>query len=184
MGIIITGESGESVEQAVGKRLTTLLRRLYMSAKQMQTSLLDTWKTHVSTLYPNSKHYSPDHITPSGYSTGKTPTAEILIDIPGLCRGWHPHHIVPRFKKALTIPMHASAYGKKASDFGDTFAIWKKNPTGKTVGFIVQRNGSTLTWLFRLCSSVDQKQDSRLVPSDDVQAKNIMKRLKAYLRNA
>lgn len=121
---------------------------------------------------------------PNGFTNGRNPEGEILIDIPGICRAYHPHHIVPRFRQALTIPMHQKAYGKRASDFSSAFAIYKKSPSGKTIGYIVEKNGGQLTWLFRLCSSVDQRQDTRLMPSDETLADNVFARIKALLNRA
>lgn len=173
---------GQSVEQAVSDRLQEILQTLDRSGQEIQNGLLWCVRNNCQTIYPDSEHYDPDRVQPSGFQNGRNPEGEILIDIPGICRAYHPHHIVPRFRKALTIPMHQSAYGKKASEFPSAFTIWKKNPTGKTVGFIVQKSGGQLTWLYRLCSSVDQVQDRRLMPSDEVLADNVFTRIMAQLR--
>ena len=50
-----------------------------------------------------------------------------LIDVPGISRAYKDLHITPKFKSRLTIPMHQSAYGKKASSFTNLFFIKKKN---------------------------------------------------------
>ena len=97
--------------------------------------------------------------------------------MPGVTRAYHDMLIKPRFKRALTIPMHRAAYGKKASDFDNTFILKKKD--GRA--FIVQKQSGQLVFLFRLAQQVFQKQDRRLMPSDDTLCKNICSRITAYL---
>ena len=55
-----------------------------------------------------------------------------------MTRAYHDLDIRPKFRRALTIPIHRSAYGKKASSFDNTFVLKKKD--GKR--FIVQKEGS------------------------------------------
>ena len=49
------------------------------------------------------------------------------IDVPGVTRAYHDITIVPRIRKALTIPMHKAAYGKAAGSFNDLFVLTKKD---------------------------------------------------------
>ena len=108
--------------------------------------MLWTVKEHFVTIYPGSSHYSPDKVTREEASNGQRPEGSVSIDVPGITRAYHSLTIRPRFKRALTIPMHRSAYGKSASDFDNTFI--KKNKKGNA--FIVQKQGRKLIRLFRL----------------------------------
>ena len=87
---------------------------------------------------------------PDEKQNGQNPFGSINIDVPGVTRAYHDMLIKPRFKKALTIPMHRAAYGKKASDFDNTFIVKKKD--GRA--FIVQKQGGQLVFLFRLAHQV------------------------------
>ena len=49
------------------------------------------------------------------------------IDVPGVTRAYHDITIVPRIRRALTIPMHKAAYGKAAGSFNDLFVLTKKD---------------------------------------------------------
>lgn len=66
--------------------------------------------------------------------------------MPGVTRAYHDLVIKPKFRRALTIPMHREAYGRRASSFSDTFVLKKKNGSR----FIVQKSGSQLVFLYVL----------------------------------
>lgn len=51
----------------------------------------------------------------------------VEIDVPGVTRAYHDMDIRPRFRRALTIPIHRLSYGKRASSFDDTFMLKKKD---------------------------------------------------------
>lgn len=87
---------------------------------------------------------------PSDVSNGQNPEATIDIDVPGVTRAYHDMDIRPKLRKYLTIPMHREAYGKKASDFSDTFVLTKKNGNK----FIVRKDGNNLMFLFNLVKRV------------------------------
>ena len=108
------------------------------SGKLIQDGLLWTTRNHFITIYPGSTHYNPDKVQPASISNGTNPAATIDVDVPGVTRAYHDLDIRPRFRRALTIPMHRSAYGRKASSFNDTFVLKKKNGSR----FIVQNSGS------------------------------------------
>ena len=180
MRIKIVDSNGNSLKSAVESRLSSLLQRVRNSGKLIQDGLLWTTRNHFSTIYPGSTHYSPDKVQPASISNGTTPTATIDVDVPGVTRAYHDLIIKPRFRRALTIPMHRSAYGRKASSFTDTFVLKKKNGSR----FIVQNSGSQLVFLYVLKDRVFQRQDSRLMPSDNTYGANICSRITAYLDRA
>lgn len=74
--------------------------------------------------------------------------------------------IRPVMAKALTIPIHASSFGKKTSDFNGLFTIKGKNA-------LFQKQGSGIVALFALAKSAFQKQDPTLAPSDEKLAEGV-----------
>lgn len=165
------------MEGAVQAKLEDILSRLTRTGKTIQNGLLWTVRNHFATIYPGSKHYNPEKVQPQGDSNGVVPEGTINIDVPGITRAYHDVTIKPRLRKALTIPMHRSSYGKRAADFTDLFVMKKKN--GKS--FLVQSKGGNLVFLFYLAKSAFQKQDTRLMPSDETLADNVSSRVFAYL---
>ena len=138
MKIKLVDRNGNSINNAIESKLSSLLQRVSNSGKLIQDGLLWTTRNHFSTIYPGSKHYSPDKVQPASISNGMNPSATVDVDVPGVTRAYHNLVIRPKLRKALTIPMHRDAYGRKASSFSDTFILKKKNGNR----FIVQNNGS------------------------------------------
>lgn len=130
--IRIVSSSGKTAEQAVSGLLDRMSSALDLMAKPMQDQLLQQTRRHISRKYPGSSHWNPSKVIPSALSLARTAcTAEIDINIPGATRAYHDITIVPRFRKALTIPLAKEAIGKKASDFSNLFVLSKKS-TGKS----------------------------------------------------
>lgn len=121
--ISLTDQHGNPVSSAVSLKLQNLLQRIRSSGKLMQDSMLWTVKNHFREIYPDSKHYSPDKVTPLDFSNGETTEASIDIDVPGVTRAYHDMDIRPRFRKYLTIPIHRQSYGKSARSFDDLIFI-------------------------------------------------------------
>lgn len=91
-------------------------------------------------------------------------SATLTISHVGLSRAFHDVTITPKNAKALTIPVSAIAYGRRAREFQNLFVF--KHEGGKA--FLAQRDptsGSFRT-LYLLVRSVTQKQDRTLLPSD------------------
>lgn len=96
-----------------------------------------------------------------------------------MTRAYRDITILPRFRKALTIPLAKEAIGKKASDFNDLFVVNKRN--GKS--FLAQRQPSgNIRFLFTLAKSAFQKQDPTLLPSDEAYANGIIQRISRELQ--
>ena len=178
MAIKLTGANGESVADAVKERLHGILSKaIGNSAKEMQDALLYTTRNHFSTIYPGSRHWSPSKVHPKAAAGLE---ASIDIDVPGVTRAYHDIDIVPKYRRALTIPVHRSAYGKKAADFDDLFIFKNKNGNA----FLARNQGGSLAMMFLLVKRVHQRKDSRLMPSDETYAENIFARLIARLSNS
>lgn len=175
MAIELTGANGESVADAVKERLHGILSKaIGNSAKEMQDVLLNTTRNHFSTIYPGSRRWSPSKVHPKAAAGLE---ASIDIDVPGVTRAYHDIDIVPKYRRALTIPIHRSAYGKKAADFNDLFIF--KNKVG--TAFLARNRGGVLSMLFLLVKRVHQRRDRRLMPSDETYAESIFARLIARL---
>lgn len=150
--------------------LRNVSNKLNNCGKIISYSLTNDTKSHFSIRFPGSNHYNPNKVE-IGQSSNNS--GEAIINVPGVSRAYHDIDILPRFRKHLTIPISDKAKGKKASDFNNTFVTYKKN--GK--GLIGQVNGSSVTWLYVLSKGVHQKKDSSIMPSDDILANNIFKRI-------
>ena len=178
MTLNITDRSGQPIDQAITKMLSRIESRLQKAGSAISNSLTQTTRRHFETIYPGSKHYSPDKVNP-GNSTSTS--GETLIDVPGVTRAYHDIDIVPKFRKYLTIPISAKSYGRKSSEFSDTFVAFKK---GGMSGLVGQKTDSgSVVWLYRLVKHVHQSQDSRILPSDDTYATDIFGRISANLNN-
>jgi hypothetical protein len=90
---------------------------------------------------------------------------EVVIPSPGFSRAFHDVEIRPRDAQALTIPAAAESYGKRASVL--SALGWKIfRPKGKRV-LMGSMQGDEAKVLYFLCSSVRQRQDRTLLPSDE-----------------
>lgn len=129
--------------------------------------LSKTTKDHLSTRFPGSKHYDPNKVA-NGMSgvSGDKAVGSVVIDIPGISRAYNNINIYPKKSEYLTIPMHSSAYGKKATDFKDLFPVKDKYA-------LFQRQGSGIVAMFALTKHVFQKQDQTIMPSDNTLANSI-----------
>ena len=101
--------------------------------------------------------------------------------MPGVTRAYHDIDIVPKFRKYLTIPISTQSYGRKSSEFSNTFVAFKKDSTSGLVG--QKSDAGSVVWLYRLVKHVHQNQDSRILPSDDTYATDIFGRISANLHN-
>ena len=111
--------------------LSRIDSRLQKAGSAISNSLTQTTRRHFETIYPGSKHYSPDKVNP-GSSTSTA--GETLIDVPGVTRAYHDIDIVPKFRKYLTIPISTQSYGRKSSEFSNTFVTFKKGGMSGLVG--------------------------------------------------
>jgi len=95
--------------------------------------------------------------------TSSPQEAVLTINHRGFARAFRSVRIAPRTAKALAIPIHAAAYGKRASELWDRLSLFI--PKGKRV--ICATIGGVVTPFYILVGSVTQKQDRSLLPSDD-----------------
>ena len=173
--IEIVGKDGKSIGESVAEILSKITQRIKATGKIIQSALLTTTQNHFRTIYPSSTHYSPDKVT-KGSTTENS--GEIIIDVAGISRAYNDLKITPKIKSRLTIPIHQSAYGKKASSFSNLFFIKKKNKKE----FLAQKTGNGITFMYYLAKEVHQQRDPRLMPSNETYVDNIIARIKASLK--
>lgn len=179
--IKIVDRNNIPIEKAIQNFFSKVLNKLQQSGKIISDALKFTTQRHFQTIYPGSNHYSPKKVTNDKTANGNKPAGSINIDVPGITRAYKNLTIRPIKSNALTIPLHRSAYGKKASSFSDLFVVKKKN--GKA--FLARSNGNGgITMMYYLAKQVFQKQDKRLMPSDQTFSNNIFSRINVYLQRA
>jgi hypothetical protein len=182
MEIRITDRDGRGPAEAARERLAGILGRLRQCGRPIQDGLLWSVRNHFESVYPGSSHYDPDKVQPLDRRDGETPEGSVEIDVPGVTRAYRDLTIRPKFRRALTIPMHRDAYGKKASDFADLFPVRKK-ASGKS--YLARKApGGGLAFMFALVDKVFQRRDSRLMPTDESLAASVFGRIQAYLSAA
>lgn len=175
--IKIVDRNNLPLEKSISQVLEKYLTKIQNSGKLISDALKFTTQRHFQKIYPNSKHYNPNKVTNGNNSNGLKANGEIVIDVAGITRCFKDLHISPKNFKYLTIPLHRSAYGKKAREFNDLFVVNKKD--GRK--FLAQKNAGSLVFMYRLATSVHQKRDKRLLPNDETYANNIFSRIRAYL---
>lgn len=177
--IKIVDRNNIPIETAVQNFLSKVLDKLQQSGKIISDALKFTTQRHFQTIYPGSDHYSPKKVTNDKTANGNKPSGSINIDVPGIARAYKNLTIRPIKSNALTIPMHRSAYGRKASSFPDLFVVKKKN--GKA--FLARSNGAGgITMMYYLAKQVFQERDRRLMPGDRTFSDNIFSRISVYLQ--
>lgn len=95
--------------------------------------------------------------------------AEVTVAKDGIRQRLLGGTIRPVNAKALTIPIAAEAYGRRASEFGPELRLLKSNggPDGNTVGVLVLGEGVNAQALYVLRTLVTQEADPSVLPEDD-----------------
>ena len=164
---IITSDN-KSLETGIDAIIRRIANRLnYRSGDVMSTQMTDTVKNWIQQRYPGSKHWDPKKVE-KGDSMGVVGVTN--VNIPGAGRAFHDVTILPVKAKALTIPIHSSAYGKKTQDFNDLFRPKDKNILARVL------NGELIP-MFALAKKAFQKQDRFLMPTDDHMGTMLIKAL-------
>lgn len=170
--IRIETQDGGTVGEGLSKMLARIVGKLEQEAGHISTDVMTkSVKNWVQNRYPSSKHWSPSNVT-KGNSMGVV--GETNIDIPGAARAYTDITIRPISARALTIPIHQSAYGKKVQDFNDLF-----KPKGKN--YLARIENGSLVAMFDLCSQAFQRRDPYLLPTDEHLASGIFRAIRTIL---
>lgn len=98
----------------------------------------------------------------------------ISIPILGFARVFGDVHVTPRRARALTIPVNAVSYGRRAADmgqFGYGELFTKSTKRGGENGILFGRRADgTVDALYRLVRSATLRKDRSLLPSDEEMA--------------
>lgn len=110
-------------------------------------------------------HYDPNKVTgPVITGSGK---ATVSVGIPGYARAYGPLDIRARAGGMLTIPLHASAYGRSTRELRAT-GVKMFRPKGTDILAMSAPKGSSRGFiaLYALKPFVHQNQDASLMPTD------------------
>ena len=113
----------------------------------MSKELESQTRDHFRERFPGSKHYDPGKVNAQqGKKTSTGPEGKADIEVPGAGRAYHDVTIRPVNRKAITIPMHQAAYGKKPSDVPGLFVYRSKSGSA----FLAKSEGKELQLLWLL----------------------------------
>lgn len=101
--------------------------------------------------------------------TADTEHGEVVIPAPGFGRAFHDVEITPTNSRALTIPIHQLAYGKRIRELqalGWTTFVPKRSEGALMSGLVMGSRDGEVVPLYVLKQRVRQKQDRTLLPSD------------------
>lgn len=178
MDVIVT-QSGSNINVGIANLFRRLQSHLNQkSGKVIAKGLSDAIKAHFRFQFPGSKHYDPSKVSPSNDSGLNEGVVD--VDVPGVSRAYHDIDIRPKFRQALTIPMHREAFGRSAADFNDLFVVKKRD--GKA--FLASNNGGNLSMMFFLAKHVHQSMDARIMPTDNELASVAMSRLSGLVKES
>lgn len=97
--------------------------------------------------------------------------AVVTVPIPGISRAFGAVTVRPRNAKALTLPVNAVAYGKRAPELAargwDLFTLPSRQGPGAGILFGRKAGEARTVALYLLRSSATLPQDRGLMPSDD-----------------
>lgn len=141
-----------------------------------------------------SRHDTANRLgaTPSGFIGTAVNAAEaaainpdadgvtLTLRHPVIARAFRDITIVPKTAKALTIPINAIAYNRRAGQFEGLFRLGGRGAEGAR-NILAIKNGDTVIPLFLLVRSVTQKQDRSLMPSDNDMSSTAAVALKKHL---
>lgn len=96
-------------------------------------------------------------------------SATVAIHSPGIRRVWGALTIRPTRARALTIPIHAIAYGKRVGELNRVYQIYR--PKGTDV--LAANIDGNMTPLYVLKASVTLPQDRSILPSDAAMSKSV-----------
>jgi hypothetical protein len=123
--------------------------------------------------------------SPTGYWANPTTYTElqgetITITKPGIARALREVVIRPRHSRALTLPLHAMAYGKRVADLRHTLGKAIYRPKGARI--LAYNDDSGLVPLYALVGQVRQPQDPTLLPSEDMVHHAISDAISIYMQ--
>ncbi len=177
MKITVTAQNGESPSKSINDILDRWLNALDSSGETISMSLVSTVQNHFVRRF-RPVYHDPKKVTPGDAHGRAEGSANVGTADAG--RAYHDVTILPVRRKRLTIPMHASAFGRKASDFDDLFYV----KTKKGTELLGRNDGKGVTWMYALVKKAFQRKDPSIMPDDDTLASDALKNITTLLRRA
>ena len=147
MRVVIQTRDGNTPMHGIKSILDRVLGLLNSSGDMMSKELESQTRDHFRERFPGSKHYDPSKVNAQqGKKTSTGPEGKADIEVPGASRAYHDVTIRPVNRKAITIPMHHAAYGKKPADVSGLFVYKSKNGSA----FLAKSEGKELQLLWLL----------------------------------
>lgn len=174
MRLVIQTRDGNTPMQGIKSILDKVLGLINSSGDAMSKELESQTRDHFRDRFPGSSHYDPSKVNArQGKKTSTGPEGAADIDVPGASRAYHDVTIRPVNRKAITIPMHQAAYGKKPADVPGLFVYRSKSGSA----FLARSEGKELQLLWILAKRAFQRQDSTIMPEDGSLAASIFSRI-------
>lgn len=141
--------------EALHQLVTNHLRRIAPTRHATASRLGASPTQHI---YKGIEGSAPSHTANS---------ASVTIPLPGISRAFHDVTITPKNAKALTLPVHAMAYGHRVSELRSLgWNIFRNK--GETVLMGKQEKSKDAPVpLYALKKRVQQRQDRSLLPTDE-----------------
>ena len=147
MRVVIQTRDGNPPIHGIKSILDRVLGLLNSSGDMMSKELESQTRDHFRERFPGSKHYDPSKVNAQqGKKTSTGPEGKADIEVPGAGRAYHDVTLRPVNRKAITIPMHQAAYGKKPSDVPGLFVYRSKSGSA----FLAKSEGKELQLLWLL----------------------------------
>lgn len=172
MGIRIETVDGRDPFEGVKGILDRVVSLMEGSGEAMSRVLSEETKSHFAKRFPGSSHFSQDKVS-EGASYGGDGKAEGSAEIAaaGASRAYHDVTIRPVTRKALTIPMHSSAFGRSPAETSGLFT-WKSKGGS---AFLAKEEGGGLVLMWLLAKEAFQPKDESVMPSDETLGNALMK---------
>ncbi len=109
-------------------------------------------------------------LAPGGIAAGagNPSVGAVIVESPGIARALRPVRIVPRLARALTIPIHALAYGRRAAEVERLTGERLFRPVrsgGRKTNILAATINGQLVPLYALVRSVTLPHDPGLLPT-------------------
>ena len=181
MRVVIQTRDGNAPMHGIKSILDKVLGLINSSGDAMSKELESQTRDHFRERFPGSKHYDPSKVSAQqGKNTGTGPEGKADIDVPGAGRAYHDVTIRPVNRRAITIPLHQAAYGKKPSDVPGLFVYRSKSGSA----FLAKSEGKELQLLWLLAKRAFQRQDGTIMPEDGSLATSIFSRISKSISGA
>lgn len=165
MKISAADGTGRSPAQLVENALRSALGPLESCGNAIQKAIVDEVKSHFQTIYPGSRHYSPDKVT-GGKAVGAE--AEVHVDVPGITRAYRSLDILPVRASRLAIPVDGAP--DRPGEVDGLFYARSRKGTE----MLAKTEGGALVVMYILKDRIRQDRRPGLMPSDEVLAEKAL----------